>query len=199
MELFEASKIAFATIADYLSDPAEYDPEESWRLAIEAVAGDDADAYAVFADNVRSSCLATDDAPALQRAFESFAFNSGYGDRVHAADELGDVADRMLAAAEILLRGPNSSRKLIAESRPWIEAFELGAQSVKRLVELYRSGRLDSDGPAELGPFLERLRNTRVRVFGDVLDMALSDLTVRDPPAEDDQKPPTPHSKEAAS
>ena len=31
MELFEASLIPFATIADYLRDPVGYDPEASWR------------------------------------------------------------------------------------------------------------------------------------------------------------------------
>ena len=35
MELSEASKIPFATIADYLWDPEGYDPEASWRAAIE--------------------------------------------------------------------------------------------------------------------------------------------------------------------
>ncbi|GAA3730968.1 hypothetical protein GCM10022239_04460 [Leifsonia bigeumensis] len=199
MELFESSKIAFATIADYLADPAGYDPEESWHRAIAAVAGDDAEAYTVFADNVRSSCLAAEDAPLLQHALESFAFESVYGDPEHAADELDEVADRMLAAAERLLRGPARTRRLVAEARPWIEAFKIGARAVKCVVELYRSGRLGSDGPTELAPFLGRIRDLRVRVFGDVLDMTLSELIVRRPPAENAQPTPTPHSKEAAS
>ncbi len=189
MELFEASKIAFATIADYLADPAGYDPEESWQRAIQAVAGDDAVDYAVFADNVRSSCLAADDAPLLQHALESFAFNSRYGDRAHAADELDDVAKRMLAAAGRLRRGPARTRPLIAESLPWIEAFTVGARALNRIVELYRSGRLDSDGPEELLPFLERLRELRVRVFGDVLDMTLSEIT--SPARTRDERRPT--------
>ena len=177
MELFESSKIAFATIADYLAAPEDYEPEASWQRAIQAVAGTDADAYGVFADNVRSSCLAADDAPALQRALESFAFESRYGDRVHAADALGELADRMLDAADRLLRGPVENTALIAEGRRWIEAFELGATAVQRIVRLYRAGRLDTDGVAELVPFLERLRDARVRVFGDVLDMTLAELT----------------------
>lgn len=199
MELFEASKIAFATIADYLADPAGYEPEVSWQRAIEAVAGDDAEDYAVFADNVRSSCLAADDAPTLQHALESFAFNSRYGDRIRAADELDDVAKRMLAAAGRLRRGPVRTRPLIAESLPWIEAFAVGARAIACIVELYRSDRLDSEGPAELLPYLERLRELRVRVFGDVLDMTLSELTAPIDPVRNGDQPPPPHSKEAAS
>jgi hypothetical protein len=66
-------------------------------------------------------------------------------------------------------------------------------------VELYRSDRLDSEGPAELLPYLERLRELRVRVFGDVLDMTLSELTAPIDPVRNDDQPPPPHSKEAAS
>lgn len=198
MELFESSKIAFATMADYLADPAGYEPESSWRRAIDAVAGAEADAYAVFADNVRSSCLCADDAPALQRALDSFAFNSGYGDRGTAADELDELTTRMLAAAETLLRTPVSNQQLVAEARRWIEAFELGATALQHLVVLYRDGRLDTDGPTELRPFLDQLRDSRVRVFGDLLDMTLSELTARQPPALNTQ-PPSRHSKEAAS
>ena len=59
MELFEASQIPFATIADYLRRPATYDPEASWRSALRDVVGAaDLEAFALFADNVRSSCLA---------------------------------------------------------------------------------------------------------------------------------------------
>ena len=39
MELFEASQIPFATIADYLRDPEGYDPEASWQRAIRDVVG----------------------------------------------------------------------------------------------------------------------------------------------------------------
>ena len=58
MELFESSKIAFATIADFLWSPRDYDPEASWDVALRDVVGAaDVDAYRDFADNVRSSCL----------------------------------------------------------------------------------------------------------------------------------------------
>ena len=51
MELFEASRIPLATIADYLRDPAGYEPEASWQQAMLDVVGvADLDAFAVFAD-----------------------------------------------------------------------------------------------------------------------------------------------------
>ena len=39
MELFESSKIAFATIADFLWSPRDYDPEASWDVALRDVVG----------------------------------------------------------------------------------------------------------------------------------------------------------------
>jgi hyaluronoglucosaminidase len=179
MELFEASKIPFATIADYLASPASYDPEASWQAALlEVVGPDDVDAFALFADNVRSSCLASDDAPLVTRALERFAFRLDQGEGEPAADDLRDSAQRLLAAADHLLRGPVRNAALIEECRPWIEVFELGAQAMARTAELAAGGRLEAEATTELVPFLARLRHARVRVFGDALDMFLCDLSV---------------------
>jgi hyaluronoglucosaminidase len=182
MELFEASKIPLATIADYLADPAGYDPEASWGRAIRDVlgaanGGRDAEAFALFADNVRSSCLCTDDAPVVARALEAFAFRASQGDPAGAADDLRALAVRLLAAADHLLRGDVANGSLIDECRPWIESFELGARALNHIAELAADDRLETDGPAELLPYLARLRGARVRVFGDAVDMALADLT----------------------
>ena len=182
MELFEASKIPLATIADYLAEPLAYEPEASWARAIRAVVGDanegrDAEAFALFADNVRSSCLNTNDAPAVTRALESFLFRIGRGDVSGAAADLRDLAARLRAAADHLLRGDVANAALIDECRPWIEAFELGAGALHHIAELAGEGRLDRDGRRELLPYLARLRQARVRVFGDAVDMTLADLT----------------------
>ena len=194
MELFEASKIPLATIADYLADPAGYDPEASVAGAIRDVAGDgtqdgaaDAAAFATFAENVRSSCLGDEDAPTVTAALASFAAAADEaaetGDRQRleaAATALRDVAQRCLAAADRLLRGDVANSGLIDECRPWIEAFEVGARAMLRAAALAADGLLPNDEAAvrrELLPFLAEIRRRRVRVFGDALDMFLSDTT----------------------
>jgi hyaluronoglucosaminidase len=180
MELFEASRIPFATIADYLRDPEGYDPETSWQRAIIDVVGEaDADAFALFADNVRSSVLADDDAPVVGRAVERLGFALDQGaDAVRvAARDLAQLADRLLAAVVHLQGDGVTNRALMDECRPWLEGVELGARALARMADLAQAGRLDSEGAAELRSFLIRLRRARVRVFGDVLEMTLSDLT----------------------
>ena len=178
MELFEASLIPFATIADYLRDPEGYEPEASWRRAMRDVVGEaDLEAFALFADNVRSSCLSADDAPIVGAAIGSAAFRIDQGDARGAAADLRTLADRLLGAAEHLLRGPVANQALIDEVRPWLEAFEIGAHAVAKIADLAAEDRLDIDGPSELRPFQIRLRRARVRVFGDVLEMTLSVLS----------------------
>ncbi|HEU0242756.1 MAG TPA: protein O-GlcNAcase, partial [Candidatus Limnocylindrales bacterium] len=113
MELAEASKIALATIADYLADPAGYDPDASVARAIREVAGDgspdggrDARAFATFAENVRSSCLGDEDAPTVTPSLAAFA--AAVDDAAErgdpsalraAAASLGSLAEDQLAAA----------------------------------------------------------------------------------------------------
>jgi hyaluronoglucosaminidase len=194
MELPEASKIALATIADYLADPVRYDPEVSLTRAIRDVAGDgsadggrDAEAFATFADNVRSSCLCDDDALAVSSALVSFSVaadeaveTGGVGSLRDAAAELQGLSTQLLAAAAHLLRGDVANPTLIDECRPWIEAFELGAAAMCHAAELALEGQLPTDRERvtrTLVPYLADLRHRRVRVFGDALDMFLADLT----------------------
>ena len=194
MELAEASKIPLATIADFLADPQGYVPEASIQRAIREVAGDgtpdggpDGRAFAMFAENVRSSCLSDDDAPTVSAALSSFSAavdeTAETGDDIRlraAADELRAVATRLLAAAEHLLRGEVANPALVEECRPWIEAFEVGARSMCRTADLVAERHLPGD-PGEVAsslvPFLAELRHRRVRVFGDALDMFLADIT----------------------
>jgi hyaluronoglucosaminidase len=138
----------------------------------------DAEAFASFADNVRSSPICDEDAPVVGRALGRLAFAlDGGGDVAGAAAELGALADRLGAAAQRLLGDVVTNRALRDECRPWLVAFELGARALRRLADLAADGRLDSDGAVDLRPFLIGLRRARVRVFGDVLEMTLSDLT----------------------
>ena len=194
MELAEASKIPLATIADYLADPVGYDTEASFERAIREVAGDgspdggrDARAFTLFADNVRSSCLSDDDAPSVSAALASFsvaademAETGDHGELRVAADALHDLANGQIKAADHLLRGDVANPSLIEECRPWIEAFEVGAKAMCSAAELAIDGRLPLDREAvveTLVPYLAALRDRRVRVFGDALDMFLADIT----------------------
>lgn len=97
-----------------------------------------------------------------------------YGDVATGAERLSSLANRLLAAADHLLRGPATNRQLIEAIRPWLVSFEIGAHAVRKTADLAAAGRLDEDAPAELTPFLIRLRRARLRVFGDFMERTLS-------------------------
>ncbi|EAR26095.1 hypothetical protein A20C1_09449 [marine actinobacterium PHSC20C1] len=194
MQLFESSKIPFATIADYLNDPESYDPEASWERAILDVVGPDRAAdFRLFADTVRFSCLSADDAPDLAEALERFTFELEYGDREVAAADLSALAQSMVLAADRLLDGSVSNPALIAEVRPWLETFRLGSLALVAVADLAAAGTLDSEGSAVLRPYLDGLRSAHRRVFGDLLDMTLAELCSAEgsPPAPPVSAPPT--------
>ena len=183
MEFVESSKIAFATIADYLWSPADYDPEASWNQALGDVVGNgdvageaDVAAFRLFADNVRSSCLSLDDAPMLTAALERFAFLNEIGRASEASEVIAALAERFSTAADHLLDGPVANRALIDEARPWIESFRTGAEALGVLARLAAEGRLEADATLELREFRDRLVGARRRVFGDALDMTLAEL-----------------------
>ena len=174
--------------------PRATTPRRASRRAIRDVAGDgsadggrDAQAFATFAENVRSSCLGDEDAPTVTAALATFGAAADdaaeTGDAralTEAAANLRALAEQQLAAADHLLRGQVAKPALVDECRPWIEAFEVGARAMCRAADLALEGSLPRDlatVTSALLPFHAELRRRRVRVFGDALDMFLADTT----------------------
>lgn len=179
MQFAESSKIAFATIADYLWSPTDYDADASWEVALADVVGgtaDDLEAYRLFAENSLTSCLNVDDAPEFSRTLERFAFLLETQQPDAAAAELGAYAQRLDRASGRLLSDDFANRRLIAEARPWLESFRLGVEAIALMAQLAAAGRLDSDGATALASFRDELIAARRRVFGDALDMMLADI-----------------------
>ena len=116
MELFEASQIPFATIADYLRAPEGYDPEASWQQAHPGRRrrGGRWTRSRCSPTTCARSCLVRGRrADRWRAALESFLFRLDQGDgrALAAAASCGALADRLLAAAAHLLRGPVANRR----------------------------------------------------------------------------------------
>lgn len=178
MEYAESSKIAFATIADYLWSPGDYDPEESWATALADLISDPDDRadYRLFAENSLGSCLNLDDAPELVGVLERYTFLVETGDPQGAAAIVSEYAQRAAAASDRLLNAPQSNATLVDEARAWITVFELGAAALADLARLTAEATLDRDGATVLGHHRASIRALSRRVFGDALDMTLTDV-----------------------
>ena len=180
MEHAEASKIALATIADYLWAPADYDPEPSWQRALAEAGGPDAWALQCFADTVRGSCLAEPDPIDLGRELERFQFELAHGDEKAARERLDETAARLVRAAATLESPAAFNQRLVGELRPWLDKFAIGADAVAVLAHV--AGRADGEpnATAELRRLAGELARRPQVVFGTLLEMAI-DQVVAEP------------------
>jgi hyaluronoglucosaminidase len=170
MPLAESSKIGFASIAEFLADPAGFDAEQSWERALARVAGDDLETVREFADSVRGSALCTDDSPRLAEVLARFAFEHGFGDPVTAIANLSDEAVRLAAVAERMKGIGNTA--LASEASPWIAQYARAAEGLALCARELASAAPDR---RRIMAFLRDLRSHRLRVHGDLVDMFLSD------------------------
>ncbi|MYT93742.1 hyaluronidase [Streptomyces sp. SID8359] len=187
MEQAAASRIPLFTAADFAWNPRGYRPDESWRAAIDDLAGGDAsarEALRALAGNSADSVLGAEESAYLQPLFAAFWQSRA------AAPPVRDRAARELRAAFTVMRqtperlsGPADGR-LAREVRPWTEqlaryghAGELavdllqaqaagdGAGAWRTLMALEPLRREIAAGRATVGkgvldPFLDRVERT---------------------------------------
>lgn len=181
MPLAEASKIGIASVADFCRDPQGFDAEASWEAAVRRVAGPrDAEPFREFADALRGSALCVDDAPRLGAQLERFAFAYRFG---APADAVAELRSHLAALAEVADRmGSLENRALAEEIAPWAAQYARGIAAVDAAVaalEPRTAGEPPELRGAARDAIAQRLaeyRAARLRVFGDLVDMFLSDL-----------------------
>jgi hyaluronoglucosaminidase len=174
MPAAEASKVGFASIAEYLADPEAFDPEAAWERAIARIAGPDVTVVREFADALRGSALCLDDSPRLAATLSRFAFDYDFGDRAQAVSDLAATAAHLSATATAMSEIANSA--FLADARPWVDQYARAASALAVCADLLAAGPLDAAGRAQIMERLSDLRAHRRRVHGDLVDMFLSDL-----------------------
>ncbi|MEU9848338.1 beta-N-acetylglucosaminidase domain-containing protein [Streptomyces sp. NPDC047985] len=186
MEQPSASRIPLFTTADFAWNPKGYRPQESWRAAIDDLAGGDAatgDALRTLAGNSATSVLGGDESAYLRPLLDAFWRSRTTQDAVAqdgAARALRDAFTVMRQAPQ-RLKGAADGR-LDEEVRPWTEqlsrygrAGELAVdlllaqsrgdgaaawQASLALEPLHRATKKSGAtvGEGVLGPFLDRVR-----------------------------------------
>jgi hyaluronoglucosaminidase len=167
-----ASAVALRTAADYLRDPNGYDPEASWRAALDEVGAGASEAFAVFAAAHRfSPLLPADRDPALEAALAALraALNAG-------AETTGQLAAlRELIDARVIdsdsVRAGLLDRRLADELEPWfathrgesermaaaldlLEVVGANAAPLQRVFALFRlEGMLTRIAPSAVASF----------------------------------------------
>jgi len=159
MGLAEAGKVPLFTVADYLWNSRDYDPETSWRSALQYVDPACADAWELIFDHMHRSCLSDADAPGLDAVVARY--NERCRDGNASVSPLIRYFDDLRGAYDSVF-GPDVNRKLLRDVSPWIS-------------RLYRMQTVTTDVAKVLGmasgevPLdLEVVERMRHHVLGDV-------------------------------
>ncbi|MFJ2883122.1 beta-N-acetylglucosaminidase domain-containing protein [Streptomyces sp. NPDC086796] len=186
MEQPSASRVPLFTAADFAWNPKGYRPQESWRAAIDDLAGGDArtrDALRALAGNSTASVLGGAESGYLRPLLAAFWKSRA----AHDATARDDAARRLRAAFTVMretpqrLKGPADGH-LDDEVRPWTEQLSRYGRAGELAVDLLQAqSRGDGDaawraslalepvrgaakadgatvGKGVLGPFLDRVR-----------------------------------------
>ncbi|KQX17389.1 hyaluronidase [Streptomyces sp. Root431] len=184
MEQPAASRVPLFTAADYAWNPKGYRPQESWRAAVDDLAGPDPaarDALWALAGNDASSILDPKGESAylkpLMAAFWSSRTSTDARTRERAARELRAAFTVMRRAPERLAATADGT--LDDETGPWLEQLSRYGLAGETAVDmLLAQGR--GDGTAawqaqlRLEPVREALKASRVTVGAGVLDPFLT-------------------------
>ncbi|WP_411069414.1 beta-N-acetylglucosaminidase domain-containing protein [Streptomyces sp. cmx-4-25] len=184
MEQATASRVPLFTTADYAWNPKGYRPEQSWRAAVDDLAGTDPaarEALRALAGNGASSILAPAGESAylkpLLAAFWDARAGADRGARERTARGLRDAFTVMRQAPERLTA--TAGGVLDDETGPWLEQLSRYGLAGERAVDmLLAQGRGDGAAAWRAQLELEGLRKTlgtsRVTVGAGVLDPFLT-------------------------
>ena len=134
MEYCEASKLSLFSIADYAWNPALYDDERSWQMAIESLTPEHKEAFRLFCENNVDLGVT---GHGLRRIGESPRFLAAFDqDPTITNTRLEKVFADMGAAAQELL-ADKSQPELSAEIRPWVESMAFTSHRGESVLKMY--------------------------------------------------------------
>jgi len=122
MSLAEAGKIPLFTIADYLWNSLEYDPERSWKAALRHVDPACADAWQFIFGHMQKSCLTHADVSPLDAVINEYNRRCAKGPAgiepfIQYSGELTAAIDRVF--------GNNANKHLLRDVSPWLNRLHI--------------------------------------------------------------------------
>ena len=122
MEYAECSKIPLMTIADFLWNPVDYNPEKSLANAHKEILGDKAELFFYFADHMGVSCLSKYSSAFMSEKLSRVGFLFANDEREKALNEFAEYNKNMRACLEMLR---DESVPLFKELKKWVKKFSM--------------------------------------------------------------------------
>ncbi|MGY0061760.1 beta-N-acetylglucosaminidase domain-containing protein [Streptomyces sp. LZ34] len=184
MEQPAASRIALFTAADFAWNPRGYRPNESWRAAVDDLAGPDPRTRAALralAGNDASSVLGGEESAYLRPLIEAFwtALSGGEGQRLDRA------ADRLRSAFTTMRDAPDRlDAALGGELGPWLDQLgrygDAGVRAVDMLTAQARGdGAASWSARTAVQELREKIAESRATVGKGVLGPFLKEALAR--------------------
>lgn len=137
MEYAECSKIPLITIADYLWDSENYNPQKSWESAITQVIGKEYSEYfIIFADHLYSSCLKDANSRRMYEAFNKIENAFISGDKREAIILAQEYVGKMYCCKEFLKK----DLPICNELKKWSEKYFVAIDLTVKIFEYIKTG-----------------------------------------------------------
>lgn len=162
MEYAECSKIPLITIADYLWDSENYNPDESWVNAIRQIVGDAADDFIIFADHLCTSCLMDVPSKRMYKAFAEMSSHLKAGNQEKTFELADAYMKKMYACKEFLL----SDHPICKELEKWSQKFFVSIELTEKLFEYVKTK--DENIIPELNEIIDRYYSIPAKLCEDV-------------------------------
>ncbi len=152
----EASKIALLTIAEYLANPATYDPDAAWERALRRLGEREYTALKRVSENSLRSCLDRTEAPTLERlvAEARAALERGPESVPPEVNALSDYLDALDDAC-YRIKNRMSNLALRQNLLPWVADLESKAWLGRRALNVARARIEGQASTAELRQLVE--------------------------------------------
>ncbi|MBB5117535.1 hyaluronoglucosaminidase [Streptomyces eurocidicus] len=182
-----AARIPLFTAADYAWNPRGYRPQESWRAAVDDLAGPDAparEALRALAGNDASSVLGSDESAYLRPLLDGFLEALSGTDQARVTE----AADRLRAAFRTMREAPERLARTLDgfedEVGPWLAQLALHGEAGGRAVDMLTAQARGDGGAAwraqlDVQRLRERIVSGRATVGKGVLTPFLDQALAR--------------------
>ncbi len=122
MEYAECSKIPLMTIADYLWNPMEYNPEKSLSNAHDEMLGDNKDLFFYIAEHLQVSCVNRHASAFMSETFEKINFQKAIGNMDKALEIFSEYIGKCKSCLELI---SDTTNPLFDEMKKWVKKFSM--------------------------------------------------------------------------
>lgn len=122
MEYAECSKIPLMTIADYLWNPVDYNPDDSLKNAHNEILGDKAELFGYFADHLGVSCLSKYSSAYMSETLSHISFLLSQSKTEQGFKEFKEYNKNMRECLEML---QDERVPLFNELKKWVKKFSM--------------------------------------------------------------------------